>query len=54
MIEEWKADFVLVTTLDKTLAQWKADIEGAGIDTGIGSNRINGYGRFKILTITKV
>jgi hypothetical protein len=53
-IDSWKVTFTLTTTLDKTIDQWKADLEGAGIDQGIGSNNINGYGRFKIISVTKI
>jgi hypothetical protein len=54
LIEKAKFTFVLVSTLSKTEDEWKSIIEGAGIDTGIGSNTVNGYGRFKVLSITKV
>jgi len=54
IIKKWKAGFTLISALDKTAKQLKLDLENAGIEQGIGSNRINGYGRFKVLTLTKI
>jgi len=54
LLKNWKAKFTLITTLDKSMEQLKKDVENSGIDVGIGSNRINGYWRFKIVALNKV
>jgi hypothetical protein len=47
-IDVYKAEFLLITTLDKTMEEFKRIIEEAGRFQGIGSDRKHGYGRFKL------
>jgi len=54
IIKSWKVTFTLVSALDKTAKQLKIDLENAGIEQGIGSNRINGYGRFEVVSFNKI
>ena len=50
----WKAKFILTCTLDKPTEEIKRIVEGAGKYVGIGSNSINGYGRFIVTNFNKV
>ena len=44
----WKIELTIQTELDDSDADFKRNLELAGIDIGIGSNRMNGYGRFEV------
>lgn len=54
LIEEWGAEFILLSQLDYSQADIKRNVEIAGIDVGIGSNRINGYGRFMLESFEEI
>ena len=49
----WKISGVLITTLDISIEDLKRKFENAGMNQGVGSNRINGYGRFKLTKFEK-
>jgi hypothetical protein len=53
LIPQWKTTGVLSSSLDENreMRKW---FEDAGIEVGIGSNRINGYGRFKVTSFKEV
>ena len=53
-IDQWQAEGFLVTTLEKTVEELKNDFAQAGIEIGIGSNRVNGFGRFKVLEFAQL
>jgi hypothetical protein len=48
-IDQWRTDGMLITTLEKTVQEIRRDFEQAGLEIGIGSNRVNGFGRFKVV-----
>jgi hypothetical protein len=50
----WKTEGILVTSLDKTKQQLEKDLTQAGVEVGMGSNRINGYGRFKVTKFEEI
>ena len=50
----WKAKFNLECTLNKPKEEINRLVELAGKYVGIGSNIINGYGRFKVTSFTKI
>lgn len=51
LIRKWIATGTLISGLDESreMQKW---LEYAGEEIGIGSNRINGYGRFKVTSFT--
>lgn len=51
LIRNWTAIGTLISGLDESRAM-KKWLEFAGEEVGIGSNRINGYGRFKVTSFT--
>ena len=53
-IDEWNAEFTLLSQLDFSDKDIKRNVEVAGIDIGIGSNRINGFGRFELSGFSEV
>jgi hypothetical protein len=53
-IDRWQVEGFLVTTLEKSVEELKNDFEQAGVEIGIGSNRVNGFGRFRVLDFTKL
>ncbi|MBU0847341.1 hypothetical protein KKH23_09185 [Patescibacteria group bacterium] len=50
----WKVKGTLITTLDISDKDLRRKFENAGMNQGIGSNRINGYGRFKIVVFNNL
>ena len=52
IIKQWKAKGTLVSGLDESreMRKW---LEYAGEEIGIGSDRIDGYGRFKVTSFTE-
>ena len=48
LIEQWETTGQIVTTLGTDTKDMKTMLEIAGEDVGIGSNRVNGYGRFTV------
>jgi len=48
LVKKWKAKGTLVTTLPEEISDLQTIFEYAGEEVGVGSNRINGYGRFKL------
>jgi len=50
----WKAKFQIYTGLNETQRDITSILTEIGERYGIGSNRINGYGRFKVTSITEV
>lgn len=54
IIETWEAGFTLLSQLDYSKADIRRNIEVAGIDVGIGSNRVNGYGRFSLESFEEI
>lgn len=49
----WKAKFIIQSGLNDDLSDVKDILEEIGERFGIGSNRVNGYGRFKVTSINK-
>ena len=47
----WSVKGLLKTTLDDDMRKW---LELAGMEVGVGTNRINGYGRFKVASFKRV
>ena len=54
MISSWSATGRISSTLDTDERDMKTMLEIAGEDVGIGSNRINGFGRFMVTQFKKV
>lgn len=54
MIPEWEAEFTLLSELKHSDEDVRRNLEVAGIDIGVGSNRINGYGRFEVVEFERV
>ena len=53
-IGEWEAEFTLVSLLKHPVNDIKRSVEVAGVDIGIGSNRVNGFGRFEVVSCEEV
>lgn len=51
LIEKWETSGRLIASLDDDMKRW---LEEAGKNSGVGSNRINGYGRFKVTSFKEV
>ena len=51
---EWSGKFILETTMDMLADDVKKLVEKAGKYNGLGSNRINGYGRFKVTSFKRL
>lgn len=54
IISDWSAEGNIITTLEHNEKDMKSMMEVAGIDIGIGSNRINGFGRFMVTEFKRV
>jgi len=54
LIETWAVKGVLQTTLRESDDDIRRMFEVAGVDVGVGSNRINGYGRYAVTTFEKL
>ena len=52
--KDWKITGRITTTLDATEKSMREMFEVAGVDVGIGSNRINGFGRFMVTSFKKL
>ena len=50
-IDEWSASFILEESLGLSEKDLLYKLEFAGTDVGILSNRPNGYGRFRVLSV---
>jgi len=50
IIHEWAAEFTLRTTIEDSPSYIKQMLEYSGENVGVGSNRVNGYGRFKVVS----
>lgn len=50
----WKAKFTVLSGLSETANEFKNILQEIGERYGIGSNRINGYGRFKVTSLKEV
>lgn len=53
-IENWKAKGILVTTLDREEKDLKTMFTIAGMDVGIGGDRVHGFGRFTVTSFKKL
>ncbi len=47
----WKVKGIIKTTLDDDMKSWLVE---AGENSGVGTNRVNGYGRFKVTSFREV
>lgn len=54
IINEWKASFILEETLDIAEKELQYKLDFAGTDAGVLSNRPNGYGRFRVVSLEKL
>lgn len=54
VINEWCAEGVLVSSLDKPTNELKRLFENSGVETGIGTDRVDGYGRFKVISFEEL
>jgi len=54
LIENWEFEGTLVTTLPETAEELRKNLEYAGYYVGIGSNKINGFGRFEVVEFRQV
>lgn len=54
MIQDWETAFILSSTVDISDDDLKYQLEYAGSDVGVCSNRINGYGRFEVTSFERV
>jgi len=54
LIRVWEVKGTLISSLDKTSKELEKDLIGAGIDVGVGSNRVNGYGRFEVVNFKEI
>lgn len=53
-IKECEVEGILISSLGKSIQELEKDFIGAGRDIGIGSNRINGYGRFEVISFEEI
>ena len=53
-IDEWEAEFTLLSLLDYPASEMRRSVEVAGIDIGVGSNRVNGFGRFEVVSFEEL
>lgn len=53
IINEWETAFILSSTVDISDDDLKYKIEFAGSDVGVCSNRVNGYGRFEVVSFNQ-
>jgi len=53
-VTDWEVEGVLVTTLPDSKEELEETFQLAGSEVGIGSNRINGYGRFRVTEFTEI
>ena len=49
-INEWSVEGTLITTLEKSEAEIHKDFENSGTEIGVGGDRVDGYGRFKVIS----